>query len=529
MDRYEEQIELLRVHDRLYSPPDPVRWGWPLMKLGRYEEARSKCYEGMTPEDPSKTISALNTLSIIEYEMDHPRTAYRLLLKAQDITSLRELNPDVTILSNTAEVALSLLRFGDAERLYLEASKFFQYGSYSNPWTPLASIYIRELRLPESVASIREMQAWAGNNRPRLAQQSWANRNCMTAALLLECGYGEEAVRILHRVLNRPDRSGGSSIHSDQSEAAFLLFYRYALKTHREQLMEEASWSPIRKTIALWSQVLSEGAKMWRSGRHAAALIMQHDRLQWSIRTTALDSGQIPQWCRLDLAEILGGGVVTAEAGRILGKTDAVARYEMPFLKLLQGYAALMGGHYRTACQWLMEGTDGLPREEVLMRAQAEALLGRAYDKAGDSSQSLVHYQRALSKSPGVFRSFDIALPCVMTTTGDESARKAASLLARSPRFRMAKRGFGLQIRSSHSGLRAVLTGAEGAVLAQAQAVRQKDSVETARLLCRELHRAVFAPKVNLTQMDIASLEGSNLTGRDVRNQLRDLFMPAAQ
>jgi hypothetical protein len=201
----------------------------------------------------------------------------------------------------------------------------------------------------------------------------------------------------------------------------------------------------------------------------------------------------------------------------------------MPFLKLLQGYAALMGGHYRTACQWLMEGTDGLPREEVLMRAQAEALLGRAYDKAGDSSQSLVHYQRALSKSPGVFRSFDIALPCVMTTTGDESARKAASLLARSPRFRMAKRGFGLQISSSHSGLRAVLTGAEGAVLAQAQAVRQKDSVETARLLCRELHRAVFAPKVNLTQMDIASLEGSNLTGRDVRNQLRDLFMPAAQ
>jgi tetratricopeptide (TPR) repeat protein len=529
MDRYEEQLELLRLHDRLYAPRYPSTWGWPLMKLGRHEEARRKCYEGMTSDDPYKTLSALNTLSIIEYEMDHPEAAYQLLLKAGNIASLKELDPDATILSNTAEVALALLRFSDAEKLLLEASEHFQYGIYSNPWTQLASIYIRELRLPESVASIREMQVWASNNGPRLAQQSWANRNSLTAALLLECGYAEEALGILERVLNRPDRNGGSSIHSDQSEAAFLLFYRYALKTHREQLKEEASWSPTGQRIVLLYQALLERAKMWRSGRHAAALIMQHDRLQWSIRTTALDSGQIPQWCRLDLAEILGGGVVAAEAAGILRRTDGVVRYEMPFLKLLQGYAALISGHYRSACQLLTEGIDRLPREEVLLRAQAEVLLGSARGKAGEESQSLIHYQRALAKAPGVFRSFDIALPCVITTTGDESAQKAASFFARSPRFRTAKIGFGLRVRSSHSELQAVLTGADGSVLAKVQVARHKDPVETARLLCRELHRAAFAPKVNLSQADIASLEGSNLTGQDVRDRLRDLFMPAEQ
>ena len=40
MEEYDYQVEMLRFHDALYRPARPGEHAWPLMKLGRWQEAR---------------------------------------------------------------------------------------------------------------------------------------------------------------------------------------------------------------------------------------------------------------------------------------------------------------------------------------------------------------------------------------------------------------------------------------------------------------------------------------------------------
>jgi tetratricopeptide (TPR) repeat protein len=528
MDRYQEQLDLLGERDRYYTPKLTWRWGWPLMKLGRMNEARKKMQEAIASNDPGTVFAAMNTLGAVEMELDHPEAAYRVFQKLINLTAAKKWQrQDATIFRNAAAAALSLMKFDEAEKLLIAASNHFEYGTYSNPWHPLAMLYVREGRMPEAVTAVREMQQWARANRPVLEQQSWSERNCLTAAVLVECGYTEEALQILRLARNRPDRRGGTSTHKDQSEAGFLLLFRHALKVHREMLAEQALSRPFLQRPALWLQSISEGLEMWSAGRRAASLIIENHRLPWSLRLTAPDSVDILEWCRIDWNEILGSGVVVGETAQLLKRTDSIGLREKPHLQLLRGCGEMLGGNLSAARQLLTETLAGLPPAEVYARAQAEALLGRTLASSGRFQEAAMHYQQAIEKAPGVFRSMALAIPCRITSSTNPAAMKAAELLATSPRLVKTGQGFDLRIQSSGSQLSAMLLGPDGTVLSEAKALLGKDPVESARRLSGEFHRKAFSPKVNLSQSDIASLDGSNLTGDQVRDSIRDVFFPA--
>ncbi len=528
MDRYQEQLDLLGERDRYYSPKLTWKWGWPLMKLGRMYEARKKMQEAIASKDSWTVFAAMNTLGAVEVELDHPEAAYQAFQKLINITTAKKWqSQNATVFRNAAATALSLMKFDEAEKLLIAASNHFEYGSYSNPWHLLTMLYVREGRLPEAVTAVREMQQWARANRPALEQQSWSERNSMTAAVLVECGYTEEALEILRLARNRPDRRGGTSTHKDQSEAGFLLLFRHALKVHRETLAEQALSRPFWQRPALWLQSIFEGLEMWSAGRRAAALIIENHRLPWSLRSTAPDYVDILEWCRIDWNEILGSGVVDGETEQLLERTDAIGRREKPHLQLLRGCGAMLSGNLNAARQRLTEALAGLPQAEVYARAQAEALLGSTLASSNRFQEAAMHYQRAIEKAPGVLRSMALALPCRIASSADPEATKAAELLAASPRLVKAGQGFVLRIRSSGSQLSAVLLGPDGTVLSEARAPLGKDPVEAARKLSSEFHRKAFSPKVDLSQSDIASLDGSNLTGDQVRDGIRNVFFPA--
>jgi tetratricopeptide (TPR) repeat protein len=528
MDRYQEQLDLLGERDRFYSPKLTWRWGWPLMKLGRMHEARKKMQEAMASTDTGTVFAAMNTLGAVEAELDHPEAAYQAFKNLINLTAAKNWRrQDATVYRNAAAAALSLMKFDEAEKLLIEASNHFEYGTYSNPWHLLAMLYVREGRMPEAVAAVREMQQWARANRPALEQQSWSERNYLTAAVLVECGYTEEALQILRLARNRPDRRGGTSTHKDQSETGFLLLFRHALKVHREMLAEQALSRPFLQRPALWLQSISEGLEMWSAGRRAASLIIENHRLPWSVRPAAPDYVDILEWCRIDWNEILGSGVVMGETAQLLKRTNPIGLREKPHLQLLRGCGEMLGGNLDAARQLLTETLAGLPPAEVYARAQAEALLGHTLASSSRFQEAAIHYQQAIEKAPGVFRSLSLAIPCRITSSADSAATKAAELLAASPRLVKVGQGFDLRIQSSGSQLRAVLLGPNGTVLSEARTPLGKDPVDAARRLSSEFHRKAFSPKVNLSQSDIASLDGSNLTGDQVRDNIRDVFFPA--
>ena len=98
-------------------------------------------------------------------------------------------------------------------------------------------------------------------------------------------------------------------------------------------------------------------------------------------------------------------------------------------------------------------------------------------------------------------------------------------MLLRSPRFH---KGQGLHIKLTTTGasLMGTVLDNHGTVVARAEVKVEGDLDENLRSLASEIHRKTFAPKINLSQKDLNSLDGSNLTGSTRTEELKDQFMP---
>lgn len=524
LDRQEEAVELLEFRNELYRPLLHLEYGWPLMKLGRFEEAREKLGYALASGDQTVRLGALNTLGAMEDELDNPEESYRIFTTLVKEVQDGKLEMDVAFLRNAGSAAWSLGKLDEAERLLLEATKHFDPATYSNPWEDLTTLYIGQGRFPEALATTREMHAWQHACQPAMEQQRWAGTVVTTAALFLEVGFTEEALRLLRQALARPDRRAGTSVHSDQSEAGNLVVLHHALALERERLAERRSWSDPWSSAVLWLASQRLGIEQMVARRRAAALVVGNRRITSSLRAVAPDSIAIPDWIRPELTGVLGPGVVGAVAARLVARTDARAVRERPWEQLILGESLLARGAARQARAVLDQAAAGLPRAEVLLRARCAALGGLAAERTGDRAAAARHFLDAYQRHPGVLRSVRVRLPVRVAATGGETARLAASWLTDSPRLANRGYGFTVQVSESAGGLAATLGGPDGAILREVRVASSLDPKATARALCEAFHRQAFAPQLDLAQTDIASLEGSTLSGDAMREQVKELL-----
>jgi len=525
MDLREEQLQLLAFRDARFTPEMTAEYGWPLMKLGRNEEARAKMREALESKDPIVRSKALNTLGAIENLLDRPEESYRIFRMLVDDARAGKVPMDEAFVRNAGVTAIGLQKFDEGEKLLLEATRCSDPSSYATSWRDVATLYMGQGRLPEAMQAVRQMQAWGHTCLPSVGQQSWAERQTITAALLDLGGYPADSLALMRSVMNRPDRRGGTSGESDQAEAGTLVFYRHVLAVHRESLAEEMSWCRARDWPGKAIGMMRDSLGMWSAAKRAAALIVRNDRLGGSVRFYSPDSIDIMDWIRPELVDVMGPGVVAAEARRRLANLPPGRERERPYLLLMLGESELRGGHASSAVSILQQVSSTLPRNEVLLHARVHALLARAADVAGDRATAVTHYQWAMEKGPSVMRSLGLSLPVTIHSSGGEAARKAAGMLSSSPRFENSGGGFEIAISEGGGGVSGSLRAPNGTVLCGVRVNAVPEAVETARLFCKELHRRAFAPRIDLAQTDIASLSGSTLTGEQIREQLKDIFV----
>jgi tetratricopeptide (TPR) repeat protein len=525
MDDRKEQLKLLRLHDELYSPKATAAYGWPLMKLGRMEEGRRKLEQALMEGNPDARLTALNTLGAMENESGNSEKAYEVFGRLVEEVQQKKLPMDPVFLRNWGSSAMAVGRYDEGEKLFLESARFFQTGTFTNPWKDLAELYLAQGRFPESLSAVREMQAWAHRNLPAMDQQSWAGRQTVVAALLAECGFIQEATKLAGQVRDRPDRKGGSSSQGGQAEAGDLIHFRYLLNLRGQILEEEAAWAPLRDWPRLAWERVQLRSESWAARERAAALTVQNGWLAASLKPHSYNAVECMGWAVPELVEVVGPGVAGDQARRLLDSGYRGLEKDEPFLRLILGESLLARGSGGARVE-LERAVATLPKPEVLLRARAEALLGKACEEAGDFEAALRHYQEALLGHPGVMRALDLSLPVHLEASGGEAATAAARYLRKSPRFQDRGAGFLLAVRESAGGLSATFSAPDGSLLARATAPPAPDPATAARILCRELHRRTFAARVNLAQTDISSLEGSNLVGETVREQLKDLFGP---
>lgn len=516
MDQYEEALEVLRDHDRLYPHKLLSHYGWVLMKMGRFDEAREACRRSL--RDPmGDRIEALNALAAIDYLDDRYEAAY------DEARKLLPMLRSAILLGNAGEIATSLLRFADAERYLLEASRGFETLGKSRAWERLALLYAAEGRLPEAISAIRNMHKWYARTEPADAQQVWAEYQMVSAVVMMTAGSDEKAVSVMARILARPDRRGGFSGHQHQFEIALLAQYHEALRARHERLQEARSWITWRETPALVLDLLRLERELWWTRSRAASVAVAHDRLAWSLRPYATDS-LVMEWLRPGLNDILGYGVVAAEVQRLFDRPlPGHVERERPYQLALLGEGRLRRGDWRGAVASLEESLGSLPTAEEALKARVRAGIGLALERGGDGRGALVRFTEVMERQPQVLRYLGVALPAVIESDQGAAATAAASMLARSPRFRRASAGFTVRLAESGDQLTGTFMAPDGSVLATCSVPRTSDATATAREFAREFHQKAFSPRLDLSQGDVNSLDGSNETGNTIRDQSRDL------
>ena len=521
-EKHEEQIQLVGEYGRLFGVDMGERTGWSLMKLGRHNQARQLMQKYLKSKDPDTRRGALNTLGSIEMSLGNYEEAFRWFTVLKSELTERDVVNIATLVRNRAEVANVLLKFDVAESDTLLATKYFHPSSYSNPWMSLSLLYTSEGRLAEAVSAISSMHAWDRRSDPTLEQQRWNDGQQATAIVLLATGYPEAALQIVRRIRSKPDRRGTTSGTVDQAEIGLLYLWRETLRMQREAIREQMVWAPWLEWLpSSWERIKVE-RELWAANNRLNALLVPEKRLPWILRPYAPDS-PITEWMRPGLSGAVGGGLVRAELEKLLVRTGPLADRERPYLQAAMGESLILSGNWEKGLAALTAAREKLPHEEALLRARMEALAAHALERSGLLDRAAIAWRNAMERNAGLIRLLDLSIPVTLSSDNSPGANEAVGWLEKSPRFHRG-RGFSLAVSTTGQRLYAQLTGRDGAVLAQVSERILPDVKDTARMVCKKIHQKAFATKIDLSQMDINSLDGSVTSDDSSQIGLKELF-----
>lgn len=512
MGRHEDKVRYLLERDELYTPPWPADRGWPLMRLRRYADARRAVEEAFALGDQGQVAAARTALCAIEAEQQRREAGYEACMAAAEYE--REIGRRTpTPFTNAAEAALGMLRIDEAERLILEGTESFDSRSVSNPWLDLMHLYLAEGRTPEALDALRRMLKWRRRQPAFMDEQNRAETEMASAIFLIVAGRPAEAARITQRALDRPDRTGFTSSESEQMEAAAALVDQLAHRTRAELLAEQASWSSFADALKIRLEARRARLRAWSSGRRVAALLADERILLATLRPYLAGSVEIPEWIEPELSALLGPGVVGAAVSKARAR-ETLAEAEGYFLAY-DAEVAYLQGRERDTLNLADRALQTLPSHEALLRARVTAFAAQAALDAGLANRALELFDAAFQLDRGVVRRLGLALPASFPPASGDVAETTRRLLERSPRFRRAGGGFQVVVESDDKSGRAYLLGPRRTRWAEAQVKLRagEDQVDLARRLAADFHAAAFAPRLDLTQADIRSLDGSPTAG----------------
>jgi tetratricopeptide (TPR) repeat protein len=551
MDLYEEQVDTLDTYmdlsKRLFNTEAPsilVSYAWPLMKLEREKDARYKLEKVSQYYDEGTRTTYLNTKGALEMEFGHPQASYSSFKTLVEEVRSNGWTQTATYLRNLGEASAGIGRFDEAERLYSEATRYFNPLTYSNPWFDLAFLYVSQARFPEAVSALQKTHQWRFSVRPFLAQQTWAQDMHVSAELLMHLGETEKALEVAEMITQRPDRQGGDSIQKDQKEAGTWMLYRSLALAEAARLNESLSW----KSGWQWWKAMAYRRKLLNDARFAGikvrSLASNHERLASSLRPYyAPGTFIMTDWHRPDLVSVYGAGVASEALNEIYQKPPESFEVERPALEVVRAEIAWAQGDEDEAIDILKKAIPEIGESRAVLRARAEGRLAGILFDEGRFEEAMEYGTRVLDTAPAMFRHLDISLPVRIQTDGESVSKDIADAITDSPRFHSDERGYPIKIRSNSDRLSANLASPQGALLAEVSVpatmkkVKKKPETEDPEAESDEeeeevldppdelvalFHKKAFAPRLDLSQAEINSLDGSTLTDSRRNNKARE-------
>lgn len=568
MELHDYRLQVLGYHDYLYDPDLLAQHAWPLMRMGRFDEARDFAQRAAASRDDWQKSSGLNALCALEGEAGRRQPFFDACLAAYEHARDRGADEEgqgaVAVHAyNAAQAARAILDFQRAEALALEGARRHEQ-TPANPWRLLTRQHLEHGELTEAVEALREMQRWRARQPAYLRDQDRAETDAAFAELMLLAGETEVGLRAIDRAIAQPDRRGLISSDPEQALGAHALLRRALQRTHAERVAEEASWSGTLARLGGTFTVAGARLESWPDDERIASTLSDGDRLVATLRLYVRGGIEpVPVWLVGDLVEVLGAGV-TGVALRRARATEDPASPLGPFYDGLQAEVALAQGDSLRAVALAQAALQRLPAGQTVFRARVAAVGAEAARDAGRPSDALGLYEEALQKDAGIVRRLGLSIPAsVSYGGGGEVGRRVADMLEASPRFRSG-RGFEVAVNDRGAAVEACLSSPHGARLGCAQvdpaalaeqyataraeweealAKAREEGADTAELeeaepeepdpaeyLAEQFHDRIFSVPVTLSSTDLGSLDGRTTTGAEAaRERLQGLLDQAVQ
>jgi tetratricopeptide (TPR) repeat protein len=540
LERHEYQLQLLDYHDSLYDPRLTAEHAWPLMLLGRFDEARQYAEKAAQSSDEFQRSLGRNALCAIEGEAGNREERFEACLSAYDDAAERARGDDpfakpdeitsVTVHAyNAAQAALSVLRPDEAERLAKAGAVRLEF-TPANPWRFLVRLYTDQGRMDEAVLALREMQSWRRKMPPHLREQERAETDVAFATVLLVAGETETGMEVIDRALANPDRRGLTSSSKEQALGAHALMRLAMRRTHAEVEAERATWSGTAESARITRAQLERSVQDWADAERIRGVLASgegDELLVASLRMYVAGGLEpVPSWLVGDLVPILGAGVssVVLDMVREAEDDDALE----PYYVALAAEIALHDGDETEALRLAEEALASLPEFEALLRARVAAVAGEAAWDLGKQQAALGFWATAMQRDAGIIRRRGIALPArIDNQASGPVADRVVELLEDSPRFELGhSNAFTITLDGSGRELKMCLLEPGGGDLGCAETppepepgtqtgvpgVSSDEELEDddyAAMTVEALHARAFAMPVGLSNIDLGSLDGT--------------------
>ncbi|MEM6956609.1 MAG: tetratricopeptide repeat protein [Myxococcota bacterium] len=515
LEEYEERLGYIARYNEHYQPKIMAERAWPLMKLRRFDDARAAAREGLASGDPRQVEIALNSLCAVEFEAGDDRASYAACRRAVE-HARQGSGPTAVDLANFAEASRSVFKLAEAERTLLEATEAAP-AWYGNPWLELGELYTRGARFTEALSALKKVPPYRAQRPPHVRDADRNESRRALAAFFLTIGRADEALAITEEALVTPDRRGHNSRDPAQDRAIAALLDRRARLTVAARREEAAATEGLGARLVAWFDATRLRFEGWLSGRQAVKLLSGGERLVGMHRVGTSRAAVVPPWLLGELAEVAGPGVALAAIEEARGsdpRAGAEAYYDA-----FAAEAELVSGDEMRAIELAEQARSVLGAGESLLRARADAIRAEAMRRIGDARAPLA-YEAAVEDDPGVFRRLGFVVPVRFEQVrGGDVEDDARAALARTPRFDDAGESGALTVRldGDAARLRICLMGSRDTVYDCAEGTPDSDESpdDFAGRVAREFIDVAFAPRIDLSQGDIGSLDGSNATARD--------------
>ncbi|MFV8754804.1 hypothetical protein ACNOYE_30020 [Nannocystaceae bacterium ST9] len=553
LERHEYQLQLLDYHDSLYDPRLTAEHAWPLMLLGRFDEARVYAEKASESRDEFQQSLGRNALCAIEGEAGTRDEWLAACTAAYDYAAERAKadkpfsKPDeltnVTVHAyNAAVAAMSVLRPDEAERLAKAGATRIEF-TPANPWLLLVRLYTDQGRMSDAVQALREMQSWRRKQPPNLREQVQAETDVTYATVLLIAGKTDKGMGIVDRAIANPDRRGLTSSSKEQTLGAHALLRLAMRRTHAELEAERGSWSGSKERMGIRLAALELDVASWADEERIRAVLGDDQRLVRTFRMYVAGGLEpVPTWLVGDLIDVLGAGVVEVVLEMVRkAETEDVME---PYYVALDAELALHRGDEGKALELAKQALDELPEFEVLLRARVAAVAGEAALELEKFDVGLELLATAMQSDAGVIRRRGLVLPAKLRVdVGGQLGEHVRELLEQSPRFDFEGRGFEVAVAQQGDAIEICLNAPDGSLLSCAQPQLEAkplpgapaspepkpavkiDDEQLAALAVEAFHQRAFAMPVGLSNIDLGSLDGTaTLSDEAAREQMQGLL-----